>query len=349
MRNSISSVGLEITDFCNLNCAHCYVGEINRPKTSMPYEKITYLIENAMKYNAKEIIISGGEPFIHPDIMKIIDDMKNKYQSANFIITSNGSFVTQKIVNAIKDIDNLTIQISLDGATKETHEQQHGHNTFEHIMDILEFMRDIPKQRKIIRMSISKINYKETNDVIEIAQKFNTRISLSYVCKVGNAKKNWSSLGMTLAQQMYTHESIMTCAKKYPEETIIPPQSILCCPFENPDFPIGINVYTNGDVNICTCLDSEYIIGNAFKESFETFLNSMVISNLSQKIIDRRNKLLSKECKNCIVLNRCTQGCIGRAKQQGDEFGLDGECEYRKAQLFKNLFFFVSGRRSNNG
>ena len=91
---------------------------------------------------------------------------------------------------------------------------------------------------------------------------------------------------------------------------------------------------------MCTCLESEYIIGNAYDEPLESIIESPKIDILRNKINIRKQQLRLSQCQECSALPRCNQGCIGRAARNGDEMGLDDQCDYRRALQFKNLFLF---------
>ena len=92
-----------------------------------------------------------------------------------------------------------------------------------------------------------------------------------------------------------------------------------------------------------------YIIGNAYTESFLELLNSKKIELLCNNINKRKELLKNSECVGCSAIDRCGQGCIGRAKQLGNEMGLDDQCGYRRALQFKNLFFYVNKREKKDG
>ena len=337
----ISSGGIEITDYCNLNCLHCYLGLSQRHKQHMDFARILFIIDEYIKRKAGHITITGGEPFVHPKIHDLIVIIGNNYRDTPFILTTNGTLLTQDAIGLIEKAPNVTIQISLDGACAETHNRQHGKDTFEKLLNIIKKMEVIPKERKVLRMTISKINYLEVIQVIKIAQEHSFRTSLTYTCKVGNALKNWDQLEMSLSQKMLVHELVLEYAEHFPDYGIKPPQSILSCPFENPEFPFGLDICTNGDASICTCLGNEFIIGNVFEDSFDNVLLSPKINDLNKRIMERKTFLQKHDCANCIVSDKCGQGCIGRALQLGDELGLDGECSYRCAQLLKNFFFLA--------
>ena len=98
---------LELTDRCNLNCKHCGSKCTANNSTYLEYsiiEKTLYQV--ARKYNPSEIMIciTGGEPFLHPDIYKII----YLSRSLGFLvgITSNGTLIGIKQARLLKQQDS---------------------------------------------------------------------------------------------------------------------------------------------------------------------------------------------------------------------------------------------------
>ena len=339
MRTRIQSGGLTITNFCNLNCIHCYAGTPVNP-TNMPYDKIVYFLEEFTKFQAKEIVLTGGEPLLHPDILPILDFAGRRYPSIPIVITTNGTLVDNKIVDLYQKYDNLTIQFSLDGYRQSTHEAQHDKNTFDRVIFAISSFQNIPKNRKTIRMTISKLNYMDVVDVAKLAKQYGCGINYSYVCRAGRAVDNWELLKMSLGQMVVANEKIRRYGVIYPEENVLPPKSVQSCPFESEEYVFGLNIDPLGYVNVCTCLGSEYIIGNAYEDSLMTIINSTRIDCLRKRIIERKKLLRNTKCQGCSALQKCQQGCIGRAARNGDELGLDDQCDFRKALQFKNLFLF---------
>ena len=59
------TVSIEITSLCNLSCKHCF----NRvqPLETMRFETLKAIIEKFSMFDIPQFVISGGEPFMHPD------------------------------------------------------------------------------------------------------------------------------------------------------------------------------------------------------------------------------------------------------------------------------------------
>lgn len=65
-------VHLHITNECNLNCEKCYYRSATDCKKQLTIEVIKKLFEEWREYNLTSVAIGGGEPLLHPDIIKIV-------------------------------------------------------------------------------------------------------------------------------------------------------------------------------------------------------------------------------------------------------------------------------------
>lgn len=107
---------LELTDQCNLRCRHCGSSCTADNRTYLPLDKIKeILLQVAAAYDASEIMvcITGGEPFLHPDICDIVRFARRCGFTVG--ITSNGTLIDEVAARAIISSGLNTIAISVDG------------------------------------------------------------------------------------------------------------------------------------------------------------------------------------------------------------------------------------------
>lgn len=121
-------IQFEITSSCNLNCIYCYA----KPFTNkiMRFEDFKYLADKT--YNeAKpfEFGILGGEPFLHPQILDIIEYSLGKFPSVG--ISTNGTLIWKlskddliRLKYAVES--GLDLQISLDSHISSIHDAVRG-------------------------------------------------------------------------------------------------------------------------------------------------------------------------------------------------------------------------------
>jgi len=112
---------------CNLTCKHCYTTSAN---IDFPNELDTETIFNVMDdlkdFKVPVLILSGGEPLLHPDIFKISQRAKDK--GFYVALSSNGTLITEDNIQEIAAINYQYVGVSLDGigATHDTFRQQEG-------------------------------------------------------------------------------------------------------------------------------------------------------------------------------------------------------------------------------
>lgn len=113
---------LDLTHRCNLNCVHCYLG--NRSSRmlhkEMSTEQIVSLLDQITDAGCLYFLITGGEPLLREDFPEIYRHAKNNGLLVTFF--TNGTLITDKILELFKDLPPRLVEISLYGATASTYE-----------------------------------------------------------------------------------------------------------------------------------------------------------------------------------------------------------------------------------
>jgi len=112
---------------CNLTCKHCYTtsadidfpGELTTPEI--------YTVMDGLKdFKVPVLILSGGEPLLHPDIF----DISHRAKSMGFYValSSNGTLITKQNIRQIAEVNYQYVGVSLDGigATHDKFRQKQG-------------------------------------------------------------------------------------------------------------------------------------------------------------------------------------------------------------------------------
>ena len=100
---------LMLTKRCNLHCVFCDITNINE---EMGFEDAQKVIDNVSKLKATLLVITGGEPLLHPQLFNIVKYAKNK--GLKVCITTNGTLIDEyfdEIVDSRVDV----LSVSLDG------------------------------------------------------------------------------------------------------------------------------------------------------------------------------------------------------------------------------------------
>lgn len=123
---------------CNLSCENCYI-ESSPRNDSLLYlgaeDVRPYLKEiQEENYHIKTIGLTGGEPFINPHIIDILESILE--EGFTVLVLTNAYKIlhrhkTQLKVLQQKYTDQLQLRVSLDHYTLHMHEKERGRGTFE--------------------------------------------------------------------------------------------------------------------------------------------------------------------------------------------------------------------------
>ncbi len=134
---------------CNLACTNCYI-ESTPKNDALVYlthtEVVSYLDEIKREgYPTEEIGITGGEPFMNPDIIPIMEACLGR--GFKILALTNAMRPMMKCENellALKERygDLLTIRVSVDHFKRELHEEERGPRSWEPMALGLKWLSD---------------------------------------------------------------------------------------------------------------------------------------------------------------------------------------------------------------
>lgn len=109
---NLKEICFNITRRCNLHCEYCYVYDyINQKNSNMmldlSLEKITTIVRSS---SVETVFLTGGEPFMHPEIRDIIDYFS--YLGVKINIATNGLLLDEQMCQFLSH-KNVTLLISL--------------------------------------------------------------------------------------------------------------------------------------------------------------------------------------------------------------------------------------------
>ena len=284
---SLRYLEVQITDRCNLQCRHCYIGEGSHQDLSK--EKIERVLEKFEEIQGLRLLLSGGEPLLHPHFWEINDILQNfAFRS---ILLSNGTLITKGIAKRLRVHE---VQISLDGM-EEGHDSLRGKGTFKKTLMAIDHLQEANIRVSVATM-IHRKNLSEFDQLASLLQSKNIEEwNVDVPCVEGRLKINqdfWVSpseagglLSYGYGGGFHSSTNNSTCGAH------------LCA------------IIPNG--TICKCgLFSQEPVGSV-EEGLRTCW-------------DRIPRIALKDltCK-CPVLQECKGGCRYRAKIQGDLYQPD--------------------------
>lgn len=156
----------DLTYLCNLKCPHCLTASGQSRPGELSTEEAFRLIENLADARVLSLSLSGGEPFLRPDLAELIRYATD--QNIRTDIASNGVALDAGILAELADLPLFHVQISLDGIGPRHDEFRGKPGAFAAILDNIRLLRS-----QGIAVSISttatSANYHELPALIDLA------------------------------------------------------------------------------------------------------------------------------------------------------------------------------------
>jgi len=161
-------VAWETTRNCNLSCIHCRASATQGSFSGELDTNASYRLMDQIALVAKPIIIlTGGEPLLRTDIFDIATYGTDK--GFRMVMAPNGTLITEGIVKQMADAGIQRISVSLDGATRESHDRFRGvDGAFEGALRGIRLAKSAGMEFQI-NTTITKTNLHEIETIQELA------------------------------------------------------------------------------------------------------------------------------------------------------------------------------------
>jgi molybdenum cofactor biosynthesis enzyme MoaA len=123
---------------CNLKCTHCFIScsPTNHSHEMLTLEEVRERLQEAIPLGVREYYFTGGEPFMAPDILAMIEE---SLRQGPVSVLTNGLLLTPERCRKLKAISDASeysfdVRISIDGYAPEVNDPIRGAGTFEKIL-----------------------------------------------------------------------------------------------------------------------------------------------------------------------------------------------------------------------
>ena len=121
-------IALNLTQRCNLACAHCYLdaetlrgGSADELRT----EEVQDLLDQvAVRGAGTMVVLTGGEPLARRDLEAIVAHGADR--DLAMVVGSNGTLLTKRRVRSLRDAGALGMGISVDSLDADYHDDFRG-------------------------------------------------------------------------------------------------------------------------------------------------------------------------------------------------------------------------------
>lgn len=341
---NLQQIWFNITNSCNLRCPHCFARKQGEQGFA-PLKDSISLLDKAFAAGVDEIVFSGGEPTLHPDLISILKharglgNWKLKLLTNGFIAGgSNGADTLKEICQYVDDV-----QVSIDGANESTHDKIRGVvGSFQRACQTVRIVSDAGTRVGISFTPLPK-NIKEAPRLYELA--LNIRADYIHLNRPKfPAVPNDYPETLRFVSEEFMMEAfsvydklLVICHKSYEDmrgmpvnlpviDTSFDPASELIAPYKKIRCGaalLTIAVNYRGDAFPCAALTRDDLcFGNVFKEELNKVHEAgrnMMIELFS---VDK-----NEQCSKCTFRYYCGGGCRATAQ---DLSACDSTCSLMK-------------------
>jgi MoaA/NifB/PqqE/SkfB family radical SAM enzyme len=145
-------VQIEPTNICNLKCPLCPHNRISSDgKRHLSFKEFKYIIDK-FDYRTRIFLTKFGEPFLNPEVFRIIDYAKNK--GHNICLSSNFD-IDKSIIKDIAKSRLDKILISLDGFSQESNSKYRIGSNFNNIKGNMLYLNQLKRDQNLPPLSIT--------------------------------------------------------------------------------------------------------------------------------------------------------------------------------------------------
>lgn len=326
---------LSVIGACNYNCVYCSASKQIANNVALTYENFLKIVRIFQTKKVCKLNITGGEPFLHKDIEKMIEVSVQKF---SVTVLTNGSFIESHLdfLRHLPNKTRLRFSVSLDASTAEKNAKTRGIDTFQRSLKGIKLLTDLGYKVNVLCTLTCFFELNELNLLAGLVKEHGAgQLQLTPLQPCGNGKAIFEKLKPTnklLDNLLHVIPSV-SCDNsinigigfgKCYDEVLDEKKRYNLLPCKAGITQISVS--SNGDVYPCNALS--IYMGNILEQSIEFILHDSEGAKEIHRIASRTVKE-NKMCGECEYNTRCTGGCRGIGYGYfGDVLAPDVYCDH---------------------
>ena len=328
-RTSVETGGrkalLQVTERCNLHCAHCFVSSGDWGGHMRLEDIVGCVLPRLLRARVERLTLTGGEPFVHPGLLDICAAAVAMGMPVG--ICTNATQTSDEQIARLAALGSVHVNVSFDGFRPESHGRFRGNTR--------SFAVTLETTRRFARAGLLQGLLSTPNaltDVEEFTQlwEFAVEVGAEYVLmnplsSFGRGVKSQPRL----AADDLAMRAIQAATERFRERGL----DLVHIRFPNDDKPLAgceagriIYVFADGATAICPYLvfaartpqsrhtDTEFLVGN--------ILDGEIAASLEGYDFHRRFTVGNNaKCGGCGMNSQCGKGCPAALVSRGLRIG----------------------------
>jgi len=194
----------ELTYACNLQCVHCLSSSGMRDPRELTTEQAKAVLDDLRDMQVFYINIGGGEPMVRRDFFEILEHAQRCNIGVKF--STNGAFISAESARRLAAMNYLDIQISLDGADRETNDRVRGDGSYDTAIEAMEHLRAANFGPFKISVVMTRHNVSQLDDFKALADSYGAQLRITRLRPAGRGADTWNELHPTNDQQRVIYD-----------------------------------------------------------------------------------------------------------------------------------------------
>lgn len=331
----IEELFIEITNHCLQRCIHCSSDADCNQYAEIPFENVQDTVQRLMSMGLRSVVLSGGEPFLHPDLFAIVDFLKSRglryslYTCGVIGGPQGPASIPDNVFERIKSNCLDKVIFSLHAGTQATQARIAGiPSSFSLVLDSIRAAKkcDIEVEVHVVPMSI---NYAELEQVLDVADELGvSKVSFLRFVPQGRGTEQ---LRLNREQFLGLQQLYRKYQNGYKHVKIRFGTPFNCITYHGGHCTAGINkVLINAYGEILPCEAFKYLHGQRptiyQRDIGEVWQSDPLLNELRAVHVDSVST-----CDVCPYKDGCHGGCPGQRKHLNGDFrkGPDPSCIFR--------------------
>lgn len=301
----LSEISIEILQRCPNRCIYCSSHSNPQATHLIPFEIIKNVIDGAKSLGCKTVCLSGGEPFLHPQILDIISYIA-KQQLTCYVYTS-GIYMKDEVYSSLPNeyieairgmVDKVIFNVEADSSA--LYDQIMGTDVGGFDM-MKKSINDCVSSGLVVETHVvpMQVNFKHLKSIFEMCYQLGvSKVSILRLVLQGRALENLSLVKLTGEDSREVTKLIKALKEAYKGKVRIGlPYSDSNCRIYCKAASDKINVRYDGNVYPCEVFKDDLLnakLGcepdNVWKDSFYDIYKSSPYLNVVRKSIDAFKK-----------------------------------------------------------
>jgi MoaA/NifB/PqqE/SkfB family radical SAM enzyme len=300
---TITTIGVGLTNRCNLNCDHCYSRKMAERSFSLDDAK---KILSAFPF-LKSVNFGTGESILNNQFEEIVDLFQSK--GVKLAITSNGLSVNKMKEETLVKFDD--VDVSIDFPIKELHDRwRKKEGLFDDAVRAIERCKKFNINVSIVSVLMAN-NYDSFRKFKQLLDKYDVNLRINLYKAVNKDE-------FTPSYEQFW-EAIKVMSENF--EVVSCSEPILSLFWDEiaDGSKCGNSVRIHPDGSISSCV---YVRDNGGRDEFNA-----------------NKKIPPKLCEGCVVLKKCLGGCYGRRVVENRQELPDMFCPFFNKKKIPEIVF----------